>query len=368
MLPAFPAGSIFYITGLLLHRVLSSSSISAPNAVFPPERQDAFALVTGASGFVGRHLVRLLSSKGLRVRALYRHTPPNDALKALPGVSWEPCDLLDIYDVETVMEGITDVYHCAAVVSFHPSERAEMLHVNVETTANIVNQALEQGIRKMAFVSSVAALGRTEGTRMITEEEEWEESRYNSAYGLSKYLAEMEVWRGMGEGLDAVIINPGIILGEGNWDEGSARLIKLAYEEFPFYTKGITAWADVQDVAEIMWQLMQSGVSGERFIISAGNFSYREVFTTMATALQRRPPHIAATPFMTGVLWRWNMLRKAITGKAVTITKETARNAQKESIYDNSKLAGVLPGFSYTPLAATIDRMAAAYLQSLKGL
>jgi len=320
-------------------------------------------LVTGASGFVGQHLVRLLSGKGMTVRALYRHTQPGAELRALPGVSWMQCDLLDVYAVEEAMKDVADVYHCAAVVSFHPSEKAEMMHVNVETTANIVNQALEQGIRKLAFVSSVAALGRTEGTKIITEEEEWEESRYNSAYSLSKYLAEMEVWRGIGEGLSAVIVNPGIILGEGNWDEGSARLMKVAYSEFPFYTKGITSWADVKDVAEILWELMQSGTEAERFIVSAGNFSYREVFTLMAGALHRRPPHIPATPFMTGLLWRWNMLRKALTGKNITITKETARNAQKENYYDNSKLLRFLPGFSYTPVTATIERMAAAYLQ-----
>jgi len=323
-------------------------------------------LVTGASGFVGQHLVRLLSSMGMAIRALYRRTQPGADLLALPGVSWVQCDLLDIYAVEEVIAWITDVYHCAAVVSFHPAERAEMMHTNVETTANIVNQALEQGIRKMAFVSSVASLGRSEGTKTITEEEEWEESRYNSAYSLSKYLAEMEVWRGIGEGLDAVIINPGIILGEGNWDEGSARLMKVAYNEFPFYTNGVNSWADVKDVAEILWQLMQSDVGAERFIVSTGNFSYREIFTLMAGSLQRKPPHIAASPFMTGILWRWNMLKKAITGKTVTITKETARNAQKESYYDNSKLLRFLPGFTYTPIAATIARMADVYLQERK--
>lgn len=302
----------------------------------------------------------------MTVRALYRSTQPSAELASLPGVSWVQCDLLDIFAVEAAMEGISEIYHCAAVVSFLPAEREKMIHVNVETTANIVNQALEQGIRKLAFVSSVAALGRTEGKKTITEEEEWEESRYNSAYSLSKYLAEMEVWRGMGEGLNAVIVNPGIVLGEGNWDEGSARLMKVAYEEFPFYTNGVNAWVDVKDVAEVLLQLMQSDTEAERFILSAGNFSYREIFTLMAGSLRRKPPHIKATPFMTGILWRWNMLKKAITGRNITVTRETARNAQKESYYDNTKLQRFLPQFSYTPVAATIERMAAAYLDSIK--
>jgi nucleoside-diphosphate-sugar epimerase len=348
-------------------KVLTSSSISAGNASSPiGGGQEGTVLVTGASGFVGQHLVRLLSSKGMTVRALYRNTLPGADLRALPGVSWMQCDLLDIYAVEEAMQDITDVYHCAAIVSFHPSEKAEMMHVNVETTANIVNQSLEQGIRKLAFVSSVAALGRTEGTKVITEEEEWEESRYNSAYSLSKYMAEMEVWRGIGEGLNAVIVNPGIILGEGNWDEGSARLMKVAYKEFPFYTKGITSWADVKDVVHILWELMQSDTAAERFIVSAGDFSYREIFTMMAEALHKKPPHILATPFLTGLLWRWNALKKAITGKTVTITKETARNAQKISRYDNSKLLRFLPSFSYTPVADTIKRIAVAYLRQME--
>ena len=162
------------------------------------------------------------------------------------------CDLLDIYEVEEAMQGITDVYHCAAIVSFQPADKEKMLHFNVESTANIVNEALEQDIRKLVFVSSVAALGRSEVTKEITEEEQWEESKYNSRYGLSKHMAEMEVWRGIGEGLNAVIVNPGIILGEGNWDEGSARLMKVVYKEFPFYTQGINGWVDVKDVVKAM--------------------------------------------------------------------------------------------------------------------
>lgn len=322
-------------------------------------------LVTGASGFVGQHLVRRLSAAGREVRALYNRHAPSADLLALPGVTWVPCDLLDVYQVEDVLRGMTRVYHCAAVVSFHKSDRQHMLHFNVESTVNIVNEALEQGLEKLLYVSSVAALGRSGHNREITEEEQWEESRYNSAYGLSKQLAELEVWRGMAEGLDAVIVNPGIILGEGNWNTGSARLMKVVHEEFPFYTRGVNAWADVQDVVRIMEQLMDSTVSGERFIISAGNFAYREVFTEMARALGKKPPHIGASPFMTGLIWRWNALRTAFTGKKATVTRETAATAQKIAIYNNGKLLQFLPEFHYTPLPETIGRMARAFIADL---
>lgn len=239
-------------------------------------------LVTGASGFLGRHLIRYLSDKGHQVRALYNNNNPNDDLRSLPNVKWEKYDLLDIYDVETAMQEVSDIYHCAAIVSFHPKDKERMLHFNIESTANIVNQAVEQGIRKLAYISSIASLGRNIATNEITEEEQWEESKYNSVYSLSKHSAELEVWRGNGEGLDTIIVNPGIILGEGNWDEGSARLIKVAYEEFPFYTKGINGWVDVHDVVRATYELMQSDISAERFILCEGSHAYIDVFNQMA--------------------------------------------------------------------------------------
>ncbi|OSZ82957.1 3-beta hydroxysteroid dehydrogenase [Chitinophagaceae bacterium IBVUCB1] len=320
-------------------------------------------LVTGASGFLGRHLVRLLSAQGHTVRALYHSNPPADDMINLPRVSWQRYDLLDIYDVEAAMQGVTDLYHCAAVVSFHPQDKERMLHFNVESTANIVNQAIEQGIRKLAYISSIASLGRSEGSKEITEEEQWEESKYNSVYSYSKHSAELEVWRGQAEGLDAVIVNPAVILGESHqWDDGSARLMKVAYQEFPFYTTGINGWVDVQDVASITYQLMQSPVSGERFILCEGNHSYQHIFTRMANALGKKPPRIKATWWMTELVWRWEMLKHRITGKKITITKETARTAQKQNFYNNTKLSAYLPHFAYTPIQHTIERMAKAYL------
>lgn len=322
-------------------------------------------LVTGASGFVGQHLVKMLSAKRQPVRALYNSTPPTAALLALPEITWQQCDLLDIYEVEQAMNGVQDVYHCAGIVSFNPKDRAHVMHFNIESTANIVNEALVQGIRKMVYVSSVAALGRSEEKKDITEEEQWEESKYNSAYGQSKYLAESEVWRGIAEGLNAVVVNPSTILGEGDWDKGSARLIKVVYNEFPFYTEGITGWVDVEDVVKVMYLLMQSDISEERFIVSEGNHAFREVFTMMANALNRKPPYIAASKWMSGLVWRWNMLRNLLFGKQITVTKETAAIANKQSYFNNSKLKAALPYFSYTPLQETITRMAKAYMAEI---
>ncbi len=322
-------------------------------------------LITGASGFLGKHLVQHLSAQGVKIRALYNRHPPSGELKSLPGVEWMFCDLLDIYDVEEAMAGVSEIYHCAAIVSFDPRKRNEMLHFNPESTTNLINQALLQNIRKIVHVSSVAALGRTEDVKKeITEDEEWGESRYNSAYGVSKYLAEMEVWRGIGEGLNAVIVNPGIILGEGNWNDLSAQLMKVVYREFPFYSKGVNAWVDVKDVVNALVMLMESDVDARRFILSGGNCSYREVFTMMANSLNKKPPRYYANAFMTGIAWRLSMLKSAVFGSDSIITRETANNSNAICYYNNQKLKEAFPAFSYTPIKHTVDLMAQSFMKN----
>lgn len=324
-------------------------------------------LITGASGFLGRHLVRKLSMSGTQVRGLYNSTIPSADLMELPGVTWQQCDLLDVFAVAAALEGIDEVYHCAAVVSFDPAKRDQLLRENVSGTANIVDASVDAGIRRMVAVSSVAALGRAAvATSLITEAADWEESTQNSAYSISKYYAEMEVWRGIAEGLDAVIVNPGIVLGEGNWDKGSARLIKVVNGEFPFYTRGANAWVDVQDVVTAMELLMSLEITGERYILSAGNYSYREVFGKMAAALGRKPPHIRVSPLLSGFVARWSMLKSKFYATEPTITPETARTAQAQCLYDNSKLLHALPGFEYRALEETISRMAGAFQRETK--
>jgi nucleoside-diphosphate-sugar epimerase len=290
-------------------------------------------------------------------------------MKAWPGVEWLEADLLDVYTADEVMQDITEVYHCAGIVSFNPRRREEIIHSNTETTANVVNAALDAGVRKLIHISSVAALGRDGSSKEISEDAQWEESSLNSSYGLSKYGAEMEVWRGVGEGLEAVILNPGIILGEpinpAGWGEGSAKLMRIVNNEFPFYTAGITGFVDVVDVVEAAVRLMASGQSGERFILTEGSHPFRSVFTMMANALGKKPPLYAANSLMSGLVWRFSSLKAVFTGQAPTITRETARNAQAKSFYKKDKIMNALPDFQYTPLQETIRRMAAAFQKEL---
>jgi len=320
-------------------------------------------LVTGASGFLGLHLVRYLSERGLKVRALYNNHPPAGNAATLTGVIWMRCDLLDVFEVEEAMAGISQIYHCAAIVSFSRRMHDKMLHFNPESTANIVNQALTQGNLKLVYVSSVAALGQATGQgKEITEEEEGGESQYISAYGLSKYLAEIEVWRGIGEGLDAVIVNPGIILGQGGEQSGASRLMAAADGEFKFYTLGVTAWVDVNDVVKVLYNLMTDGPVAERYIISAGNFSYREIISLMAKALGRKTPQWYASPALSGISWRLSGLYSLITGKRSPITRETVAGAQAVSLYNNRKYLNAYPAFNYTALNETIEGMAKAWV------
>ncbi len=321
-------------------------------------------LVTGASGFLGSHLVAALQQEGAAIRAVYNSTPPPQRLLHA-STEWVQADLLDIYDVERIMQGVKQIYHCAAIVSYNPKEREQMLHFNPESTANLINAALEAGVDKVVYASSIAALGSNKTGAVINEDAQWEESTFNSAYGISKYLAEMEVWRGIGEGLEAAIVNPGVILGPGDWSKGSAALMNLAWKEFPFYTKGITAWVDVNDVAQCMMQLMQSDISSERFILSEGNRAYRDIFTLMAEALDKKPPKYFASPLLSALVWRCGKVLEWM-GKKSIITKETAQSAQSVNLYDNSKILSFLPEFKYTPIEQTIKKMASQYITDIQ--
>ncbi len=309
-------------------------------------------LVTGGAGLLGSELIRQLLSTGSRVRAIYNKTP-------LPDFNFDlleqfQCDILDIIGLEEAMQDVEQVYHCAAIVSFEPSRKQEMFKINIEGTTNIVNAALNTGIKKLVHVSSVAALGRIRENEAVKETMNWTEETSNSIYGRSKYLGELEVWRAVGEGLDAVIVNPVIILGKGDWNAGSSQIFKTVYNEFPWYTEGATGFVDVRDVAAAMIVLMTSNISSERFIISAENKTYREIFNLIADAFGKKQPHKKVSPFLAQIIWRMEAIKSLFTGKKPLLTKETAATAMANVQFDNSKLLKFLPDFKYRPMEETI--------------
>ena len=312
-------------------------------------------LVTGATGLVGSHLIKALVAQGKSVRALYRSEIPSS--HELNNVDWFNADILDIVALEEAMIGITQVYHCAAIVSFTAKNKKSLHHTNIEGTANIVNACLNANIEKLLFVSSVAALGRIREDQAINETMNWTEETSNSEYGKSKYLAEIEVWRGMGEGLKVVVVNPVIILGASDWSKGSTAIFKSAYDEFPWYTEGSSGFVDVLDVVEAMILLMESSICDQRFILSGENLPYRDIFTMIANAFHKKAPHKKVTALLAEIVWRFEGIKGRITGKSPLLTKETSITARATVQFDNSKLLKALPQFQYRNMQTSINRI-----------
>lgn len=308
-------------------------------------------LVTGGAGLLGTTLIELLLQRGEKVKAIYNKTPLKIQNRLFTA---QQCDLLDVNMLAEAMEGIDTIYHCAGLVSFSPKDEHNLYKVNVEGTANLVNAAINAGVKKLVHVSSVAALGRIRPGQTINENMQWTPETSNSKYGQSKYLGELEVWRGTAEGLNAVIVNPTIILGPGNWNEGSTKIFKSVYDEFPWYTEGTTGFVDVRDVAGAMVQLMNSEVTGERFIISGENATYRRVFDLIATCFGKKLPSKKVTPFLAALVWRMQKIKSIFTGSSPLITKETAATSLATVAFDNSKLLEFLPDFKYRSLEDTV--------------
>ena len=319
---------------------------------FSEKNNDKKVLVTGGSGLVGNELIKQLLSGGEKVRAVYHSTPITISHPCLEIVQ---CDILDVIALEEKMQSISHVYHCAAIVSYDLNDKQKLLKINIEGTANIVNACINSNVEKLVHVSSVAALGRIREDEMITEKMNWIEETSNSIYGKSKYFSELEVWRGIAEGLNAVIVNPSLILGGNNWENSSSAIFKKAYEEFKWYTEGVSGFVDVRDVARVMILLMDSDISSERFILNGENVSFHEVFSSIAKCFQKKPPYKKVTPFVAEIIWRLEKIKSVMTGAKPLLTKETVRTAQAKAYFDNSKILKSLPEFEFTNIKDTIQ-------------
>jgi nucleoside-diphosphate-sugar epimerase len=304
-------------------------------------------------------LIRQLVEEGQPVRALYRSSIPSFA--GADRVEWVKGDILDILSLEEALKGVEKVYHCAAVVSFHPARKVDMHRVNVQGTAQVVNACLDAGVQRLLFVSSVAALGRIRENEAIHEGMNWTPESSNSEYGKTKYLAETEVWRGMAEGLSVAIVNPVIILGAADWNSGSSKIFQSAYHEFPWYTEGSSGFVDVEDVARAMILLMKSDVSARRFIISAENRTYRDIFSLIARCFHKRPPHRKVSQLLSEIVWRLEAVKGWMTGKEPLLTRETAATARAKVNFDNSRFLTEFPSFQYTPIEQSIERICREY-------
>lgn len=331
-------------------------------------------LVTGGTGLVGSHILLELTRKGKKCRALLRKESSTSLVEKLfaphpellKSVEWVEGDVTDVYSVFESLEGVEEVYHAAAMISFAPSEVKRMMKVNIEGTANMVNMSLEKGVKKFCHISSVAALGRTAEGQQIDEKSVWKTSSLNSNYAISKYGAEREVWRGIEEGLNAVVLNPTIILGPGDWNKGSAKMIQQVWKGLRFYTPGSTGFVDVRDVAKAAVLLMEKDIHAQRYILNAENVSYKYLFETIASNLHKPQPSIRVSPFLGEVAWRSIALAHVFSKNKPLITKETSRNAQRHWTYSNEKIIRET-GMRFIPVSESLAHTCEVFLAEQRG-
>ncbi len=320
---------------------------------------DEMILVTGATGFLGTELIYQLTSKQHRVKALKRKTSQIPSLiKDNPLVTWVDADINDLESLADAFENVNQVFHCAAFISFDPRDKAKLLKVNIEGTSNVVTLCQEYQAR-LVHVSSIAALGDAKKGNLITEKDFWEYNANVHTYAISKYEGEMEVWRGIAEGLDAVIVNPAVIIGKNTGFEGSGAIFKLVKNGLKFYTEGATGIVDVTDVATCMILLMNSEISGERYTLSADNLNYKDFFSEISAGFGIKAPSSEAKPWMLGIAWRAAKLASIFTRKAPALTKDTARSSFNLSYYSNEKIKNAF-AFNFKPLKESIREVCQA--------
>lgn len=330
--------------------------------------------VTGGTGMLGAHLIYDLITKGERVRALFRSNKKLETTlktfsyystspkKLLDSVDWVQGDILDYDILEESLIGVNTIYHAAAMVSFDPKKSDEMIFTNKQGTANIVNAALKYKNIKLCHISSIATLEKASNNGFITESAEHNSKSKTTPYGLSKYYSEMEVWRGVAEGLSAVILNPSIILGPGTWSENSMKLFSTVHNGLNFYTSGGSAYIYVKDVVQSAQLLINSDINGERYIISTENLPYKWILDTIAKYLDTNSPRISLPEYAFSVAVKLQSTKTKLFGGTPIITQNMQRSAYSTSKYSNEKF---LQSFDYifTPIENTINEIAQHFIK-----
>lgn len=324
-------------------------------------------LVTGGTGLVGAHLLLHLTEFEEKVSAIYRNASKIELTKKLfseankssffDKIVWIEADILDIPSLEKAFVGVDFVYHCAALITFDPNDEDKLRKTNIEGTANIVNLCIDFKVNKLCHVSLIAALGDLkEHDKEITEETEWNPEVFHSDYAISKHGAEMEVWRGFQEGLDVVIVNPGVIFGSMIWKDGSGAFFTKIKKGFPFYSKGSTGYIGVNDVVKTMVLLMKSDISGERFALISENISFDKIIFTIADKLKVKKPSFEAKPWMTSLAWRIDAVLSFIFRKKRKISKFSANSLHAQETISNSKIKNAL-NYNFQSIDNVLDEI-----------
>ncbi|MDP3313818.1 SDR family oxidoreductase [Lutibacter sp.] len=329
-------------------------------------------LVTGGTGLVGSHLLYHLSLKNDTIKALHRKNSNLIAVKKVfkyytnnyealfSKIKWVEADITDVCALEDAFDNITEVYHSAALVSFNPKDYKKMRKINIEGTSNIVNFCIEKKVKKLCYVSSIATIEKAVNKTMIDEECEWSSEKNNYGYAITKYGAEMEVWRASQEGVPVVIVNPGVIFGVGFWNTGSGAIFSKIHNGLPFYSEGVTGFVAVKDVVNCMILLMNSKIINQRFLLVAENKSFKEVFSEIARCFGKKEPSIKVTPFIGEIGWRLGWLKSLITGKPPVLTKQTAHSINNKHYYSAQKISTAL-NFKFEPVSETLKQICDTY-------
>lgn len=334
-------------------------------------------LVTGGTGLVGSHLLYELTKENKPVKAIYRSEKKLAIVKKVFSyysenpeelynkIDWVQADLLDLPLLTEAFKDVSYVYHCAAFVSLEPNKYHLLRKTNIEGTANIVNLCISNNIKKLCYVSSVAAIGLANDNEKIDENTLWNPEADNGLYGITKYGAEMEVWRGTQEGLDAVIVNPGVIIGPGIWRYGSGNIFKKVNNGLSHYTTGIVGYVDVIDVVDCMIQLLESQIKNERFILISENWTYKYFIDCIANSLKVKPPSKKAGPIILGLTWRFDWIYCKLTGKRRSLSKQLAETLATNCIYSNSKIKSFI-NFNFKPVEKSVKEVSIIYLKENK--
>ncbi len=336
-------------------------------------------LVTGGTGLVGSHLLYKLITDHKKVKAIYRRPHKLESVKKVFSyysedyealyhkIEWIEADLNDIPALENAFKNVTHVYHAAAFVSFEPDKYRLLRKINIEGTANIVNLSIANKIEKLCYISSVAAVANEQDPEIFSNEETpWNSEEDLSVYAITKYGAEIEVWRGTQEGLDTVIVNPGIIIGPGYWRSGgSGSLIHQVYRGVKYYSNAMSCYIDIWDVISVSTQLMNSNIKNERFILVSDHLSFKDFQLKVAKALNVEPPKREASTFILEIGWRLDWLSHKLRGKRRKLTKQLAKTLRTNHYYDNSKIKKALD-FEFIPLQESIDSVCGFYIKDLE--
>jgi nucleoside-diphosphate-sugar epimerase len=325
-------------------------------------------LISGATGFLGTHLLKKLCDEGhLPVRAIYRsENKKNYTLRFLnmvcsgkgktniQNIEWIKADILDIPELDLAFKDVQFVYHCAAWVGNSPNQSSKMRKVNIEGTANMVNMALAHKVSKFCHVSSIATLGVYLNSNKVDENAPRESERFSSIYSISKYGAEMEVWRASQEGLSIVIVNPGVILGAGFLDSASGQIFKRVLNNSKFYINKKTGFVYVEDVVSFMLKLMQSSIANERYILTSENLSFKNVMHSIADTFQKKKPTIKATKLMLYIIWFFQQIKSIFKPLDFQVTLNAIRRSDSKLEYQNDKSKDAFI-FEYTPIKDAIQ-------------